>query len=117
MGMKWLILVCGLLAIGVVTTWFIVPHLIGKARIEKERLAKLEAGKLNTENSMHRRAPIVALPGDSSETSLSIAMPSPVVTTPIYIFSDPAQTTFLTKAHIAVSTDGVASPVLSMGVN
>ncbi|KAJ6188145.1 hypothetical protein N7519_003053 [Penicillium mononematosum] len=120
MGMKWLMLVCGLLAVGAVTTWFLVPHLISKARLEKERLAKLEAAKLNTENAVHRRASMVALPGDSSETSLSIVMPSPTVTTPVYIFSDPAQTTFLTKARVAMSTDGVVSPVSpvpSMGVN
>ncbi|OQE29315.1 hypothetical protein PENFLA_c004G03630 [Penicillium flavigenum] len=117
MGVKWLMLVCGLLAVGAVTTWFLVPHLIGKARLEKERLAKLEAAKLSTENAVHRRASIVARPGDSSETSLSIALPSPTVTAPIYIFSDPAQTTLLTKARVTVSTDGIASQVLSMGVN
>ncbi|KAJ5486726.1 hypothetical protein N7530_001026 [Penicillium desertorum] len=116
--MKWIMLVSALLGVGVVTTWFLVPHLIGEARLKKERLAKLEAAKLNTENAVHRRASIVALPGDSSETPLSISMLSPTVTAPIYIFSDPPQTTFLTQARVTVYTDGVASPVPSMnGVN
>jgi hypothetical protein len=115
--MKWIMLVSALLGVGVVTTWFLVPHLIGEARLKKERLAKLEAAKLNTENAVHRRASIVTLPGDSSETPLSIAMPFPTVTAPIYIL-DPPQTTFLTQARVTVSTDGVASPVPSMnGVN
>ncbi|CAI7655419.1 unnamed protein product [Penicillium glandicola] len=101
----------GLVAILGITSWFLVPHLTAKDCIKKERLAKIDA-----ENAIHQRASIMALPGDYSEVSLSTATPFPFMTVPIHVFTDPAQTTVLTKTRVAMSTDSVAFPAPSMGV-
>lgn len=111
-AMRWLLVIFGLIAVTVVTAWFVGSHLAAKDRIEKERLAKLQIVKPGAENAIHQRALITALPGDSSEISLSTATSSLIVTAPMPIFTDPARNTF----RIAMSTNGVASPAPSMGV-
>ncbi|KAJ5399493.1 hypothetical protein N7465_009982 [Penicillium sp. CMV-2018d] len=110
-GLRWLLVIFGLVVVIGVTGWFGGSYLATKNRIEKERLAKLDAG-----NAVHRRASIMALPSESSVIPLSTAAPSPSVTAPIYVFTNPARNTFLTKVRVATFTSGVVSPTASMGV-
>ncbi|CAI7638316.1 unnamed protein product [Penicillium crustosum] len=99
-----------LVVILVATGWFGGSYLAAKNRIEKKRLAKLDAG-----NALHWRALIMALPSESSVIPRSTAIPSPSVTIPIYVFTDPARNTFLTKVCVVTSTNGVVSLAPSMG--
>ncbi|KAJ5513701.1 hypothetical protein N7463_003253 [Penicillium fimorum] len=76
-------------------SWKLPPTVVkwvstSKHHIEKERVVNINTTKLNYENAIHQRASTIALPGDSSELSLSTANPSPIVTAVIYIFTDPA---------------------------
>ncbi|KAJ5508182.1 hypothetical protein N7527_010325 [Penicillium freii] len=110
-GMRWLLVIFVLVVVIGVTGWFGGSYLATKNRIEKERQAKLDAG-----NAVHRRASIMALPSESSVIPLSTAAPSPSVTAPIYVFTNPARNTFLTKVRVATFTNGVVSPTPSMGM-
>ncbi|KGO77531.1 hypothetical protein PITC_059710 [Penicillium italicum] len=114
MGMRWRWVGFGLVAVMGATAWFASFNLSAKIRIEKEKLAKLETAKPDTENAIHQRAMIKSVPGYSSKISLSTATSYPVVTAPIWIFPDPARATFSTKVRIAMSTNGVASLAPSM---
>ncbi|CAI7648390.1 unnamed protein product [Penicillium discolor] len=109
--LRWLLVTFSLVVVTGVTGWFGGSYLVAKNRIEKERLIKLDAG-----NALHRRASITALPSESSVIPRSTATPSPSVTAPIYVFTDPARNTFFTKVRVATSTNGVVSPTPSMGV-
>ncbi|KAJ5943681.1 hypothetical protein N7516_003849 [Penicillium verrucosum] len=110
-GIRWLLVVSSFVIVICVTGWFGGSYLAAQNRIEKERLAKLDAG-----NALHRRASVMTLPSESSVIPLSTAAPSTSVTAPIYVFTDPARNTFLTKVRAATSTNGVVSPTPSMGV-
>ncbi|KAJ5209399.1 hypothetical protein N7449_003778 [Penicillium cf. viridicatum] len=110
-GMRWLLVIFSLVVVISVTGWFGGSYLAAKNHIEKESLAKLDAG-----NALHRRASIMALPSESSVIPLSTTTLSPSVTAQIYVFKDPARNTFLIKVRVATSTNGVVSPALSTGV-
>ncbi|CRL18059.1 unnamed protein product [Penicillium camemberti] len=110
-GMRWLLVIFSLVVVIGVTCWFGGSYLAAKSRIKKERLARLDAG-----NALHRRASIMALPSESYLLPVPTAKPSPSVTAPIYVFTDPARNTFLTKVRVATSTNGVVSPAPTMGV-
>ncbi|KAJ9482169.1 hypothetical protein VN97_g11273 [Penicillium thymicola] len=110
-GIRWLLVISSFVIVICVTGWFGGSYLAAQNRIEKERLEKLDAG-----NALHQRASVMTLPSESSVIPLSTAAPSPSVTAPIYVFTDPARNTFLTKVRVATSTNGVVSPAPSMGV-
>ena len=110
-GMRWLLVIFGLVVVIGVTGWFGGSYLATKNRVEKQSLANLDA-----RNDLQRRASIMALPSESSVNPRSTAAPSPSVAAPIYIFTDPARNTFVTKVRVATFTNGVVSPTPSMGV-
>ncbi|OQE04104.1 hypothetical protein PENSOL_c001G06941 [Penicillium solitum] len=110
-GLRWLLVIFSFVVVMGVTGWFGGSYLAAKNHIEKERLVKLDPG-----NALHRRASIMALPSESSVIPRSTATPSPSVTAPIYVFTDPARNTFFTKVRVATSTNGVVSSAPSMGV-
>jgi hypothetical protein len=107
---RWILVGVGLFAVTFLVVFWVVIIVTGKARLKKEKLAKIEIERLNATDGIVQPAPVMVLAAASPHMSLPTPLTTPTITVPVSLATVPARTTFVTKVRGPHSSNGVRYP-------